>query len=78
MQCIILSRQTVAKFQKDRYKTVRGVALTRYHYKIVILKNDKVHKLKMTKIKVRIMSKPRAHSLTIMKTHPKFQKQIGL
>ena len=49
MHLIILSRQTVTKFQKDWYKTVRGVALTRYHYKIVIMKNDKVHKLEYTK-----------------------------
>ena len=41
MHIIILSRQTDAKFQKDRYKTVRGVALTRHHYKIVILKMTK-------------------------------------
>ena len=56
MDIIILSRQTDAKFQKDRYKTVRGVALTRQHNKIVVLKNDKVRTLKNDKI--RIMSKP--------------------
>ena len=39
-------KPTDAKFQKDQYKTVRGVARARHRYKIVILKNNKVHKLK--------------------------------
>ena len=47
MHLIILSRQTDATFQKDRYK--RGVARTRHYFKIVVLKNDKVHKLKNCK-----------------------------
>ena len=76
--------KTCAKFHKDRYKIVWGVALTRYplspdFHRIWSQKmkseNDKVHKVeKVTKINSRIISKPYAHLQTMAKTCTKFQK----
>ena len=63
--------KTFTKFQKDRYKIVWGVALTRYPLSI--------HQgRKMTKFtkwnNLTIISKPHAHPHTMKKTPAKFQK----
>ena len=72
--------KTCAKFHKDRYKIVWGVALTRYPpvsrlAQNLRSENYKVHKVeKVTKINSRIISKPYAHLQTMAKTCTKFQK----
>ena len=72
--------KTCAKFHKDRYKTVWGVALIRYplsihFHRIWGQKMTKVHKVeKVTKINSRIISKPYVYLQTMAKTCTKFQK----
>ena len=72
--------KTSVKFQNNRNKTVGGVAHTRYplsihfHYqnarKMTKIKLQK----KVSKINLRIISKPHAHLQSMMKTSVKFQK----
>ena len=72
--------KTCAKFHKDRYKIVWGVALTRYplsldFHRIWGQKMTKFTKWKkVTKTNSRIISKPYAHLQTMAKTCTKFQK----
>ena len=67
--------KTSAKFQKDRYKIVWGVALTRYPMSIHRGRKMTVHKVeKVTKNNLSIISKPHAHPHTMRKTSAKFQK----
>ena len=72
--------KTCAKFHKDWYKIVWGVALTRYplsqhFHRIWGQKMTKFTKVeKVTKIHARIISKPYAHLQTMEKTCAKFQK----
>ena len=65
-----------AKFQKDRYKIVWGVALSRYP--LSIYWGQKMTKFtkwkKWQKNNLAIISKPHAHPHTMTKTHAKFQK----
>ena len=67
--------KTHAQFQNDRYKTVRGVVLTRGTHcqnfegeKWLSSQYGKTDKNKLT-----IIYKPHAHPHTMMKTHAKFQ-----
>ena len=66
--------KTPVKFQKDRHKAVLGVARTRYplsiHFDIICTSKAE----KVTKVKLRTISKPHAHLQTMTKTHVKFQK----
>ena len=74
--------KTCAKFQKDRYKIVWGIVLTKYplsiHWGPLSIhwgrKMTLVHKVeKVTKIT--IISKPHAHPHTMKKTSAKFKKR---
>ena len=68
-------RKTHAKFENNWYKTVRGVALTRYTH-CLYNQGEKWlswHCRKVTKIDPTIMSNPHAHPHTMRKTHAKFQ-----
>ena len=72
-------KKTYAKFKNGRYKTVRGVALTRGTRCLYTEgKNDKVHNVeKVTKkIVLTIIPKPHAHSHTMKKTYAKFQNNL--
>ena len=64
-----------AKFHINRYKTVRGVALTIGTNCLYIKgENDEVHNVeKVTKNVLTIISKPHAHPHTMKKTYAKFQ-----
>ena len=66
----------VSKFQKDRHKAVGGVAHTRYLLLIVFEPKKWLSSKckKVTKINLRIISKPHAHLQTMTKTPVKFQK----
>ena len=68
-------KKTYAKFQNGRYKTVRGVALTRgTHCLYTEGENDYVHNVeKVTKNVLTIIPKPHAHPHTMKKTQAKFQ-----
>ena len=71
--------KTSVKFQKIRNKTVRGVAHTRYPLSIHFhcqntRKTTKFKLLKVSKINLRIISKPQAHLQSKVKTSVKFQK----
>ena len=59
-----------AKFHNNRYKTVRGVALTR-GTNCLYIKGEK--SVKNDKNYLTIMPKPHAHPHAINKTHAKFQ-----
>ena len=63
---------THAKFQNDRYKTVRGVALGRSTHCLYIEGVSPQCK-KGTKNDQKIISKPHAHPFTMKKSHAKFQ-----
>ena len=68
-------KKTYAKFQNDRYKTLRGVALTRNTHCLYI-KGEKLLSSqcgKSDKIVLTIIPKPQAHPRTMKKTHAKFQ-----
>ena len=58
-------------FQKDLLKTVQEAAHTRYPLSIHF---DSIWAKKVTKINLRIISKPHAHLQTMTKTPVKFQK----
>ena len=60
-------KKTYAKFQNNRYKTVRGVALTRGTH-CLYTEGGKVIKNVLT-----IIPKPHAHPHTMKKTCAKFQ-----
>ena len=68
--------KTSVKFQKNQNKTVEGVAHTKYILHLSkYLKNDYVQvSKKVTKINLRIISKPHAYLQTMVKTSVKFQK----
>ena len=71
--------KTLVKFQKDQYKTVGGVAPTRYPLSIHIVKDNarkmaKFNFQKSDKNNLRIISKPHAYLQTMRKTPVKFQK----
>ena len=68
-------KKTHAKFHNNRYKTVRGVALTR-GTNCLYIKGEKynLHNVdKVTKSNLTIISKPHAHPHTMKKTDAKFQ-----
>ena len=71
-------KKTYAKFQNDRYKTVRGVALTR-GTNCLYTEGEKWQKWlssqcgKSDKNVLTIISKPHAHTHTMKKTYAKFQ-----
>ena len=69
-------KKTHAKFQNDRYKTVRGVALTRSTH-CLYTGGWKMTKFtiwkKWQKNVLTIIPKPHAHPHTMKKTHAKFQ-----
>ena len=68
-------KKMLAKFHNNRYKTVRGVALTR-GTSCLYIKGEKwlsSHYGKVTKNNPAITSKPHAHPHTIKKTYAKFQ-----
>ena len=72
--------KTCVNFQKDRPKTVRGVALTRYliHMHFNSVRGKKKSLVKNTKISdknnFRLIKKPHAHLQSYIKTLVKFQK----
>ena len=67
--------KTPVKIQKDRHKTVGGVAHTRYPLSIHFDSTDKVQNAdKVTEIILRIRSKPLAYLQTMTKIPVKFQK----
>ena len=72
--------KTSVKFQNNRNKTVGGVAHTRYYLSIHFHYQNarKMTKFKLqknvSKINLRIISKPHAHLQSMMKTSVKFQK----
>ena len=71
----LIMKKTHAKFHNNRYKTVRGVALTRGTNRLYI-KGEKWLSSqcgKRDKNDLRIISKPRAHPHTKKKTYAKFQ-----
>ena len=67
-------KKTYAKFQNDRYKIVRGIALIRGAH---CLYNEGEHDFhnaeKVTKNVPRIIPKSHAHPYTMKKTRAKFQ-----
>ena len=63
--------KTSVKFQKNRIKTVGGVAHTKYP---LSKKGSSNCKKKVLKIKLRIISKLHAHLQTMVKTYVHFQK----
>ena len=66
---------TYAKFQNNRYKNVRVVALTKgTHCLYIEGKNDQVHNVeKVTKNDLTMIFKPHVHSHTMKITYAKFQ-----
>ena len=72
--------KTSVKFQNNRNKTVGGVAHTRYplsihfHYQNARKMTKFKLQKKVSKINLRIISKPHAHLQSMMKTSVKFQK----
>ena len=72
--------KTSVKFQKNRNKTVGGVAHTRYplsihfHYQNARKMTKFKLQKKVSKINLRIISKPHAHLQSMTKTSVKFQK----
>ena len=73
--------KTSVKFQKNMYKTVGGVASTRYPLSIHIVidnarKIAKSNLRKSDKNNLMIISKPHAYLLTMTKTPVKFQKNL--
>ena len=69
--------KTSHKFQKNRNKTVEGVAHTRYPLSIHLncTKVRKTTKFKLQKINLRIISKSHAHFQSMVKTSVKFPKK---
>ena len=65
-------KKTYAKFQNDRYKTVRGAALTRGTH--CLYTEGEVHNVeKVIKNVLTIIPKPHALPHTMKKKHAKFQ-----
>ena len=66
-------KKTHAKFQNNRYKSVRGVALTRCTHCLYIEVKQKVHTVEIVTKNKLTANKPHAHLHTTKKTHAKFQ-----
>ena len=67
-------KKTHAKFQNDRYETVRGLALTiGTHCLHIVDKNESPQCGKRNKNDLTDISKPHAHSHTMKKTLAKLQ-----
>ena len=65
-------KKTYAEFQNDRYKTVRGVAITRDTH-CQYIEGEKCLSQRGKNDKNNLTSKPHAHPHTMKKTHAKFQ-----
>ena len=70
--------KTCTKFQKDRYKIVRGVAIIRYAVSIYLRsENDKVHKVE-TVTKIQGLHQKHMHIFRLSRKPVQSFKKIGI